>query len=89
LGLEKRGDLFLIIKILKWGLENPKKKHVEILWSGNLGFNLEKTRDFVLIKKKRVGNQKKDMVERREIVFNFCVPSLFTMMFLRFSMGSP
>jgi hypothetical protein len=58
------------------------------LWSGNLGFNLEKTRDFVLIKK-RVGNQKKDMVERREIVFNSCVPSLFTKMFLRFSMGSP
>jgi hypothetical protein len=44
LGLEKRGDLFLIIKITKWGggLENPKKKHVEILWSGNPGLQPRK-----------------------------------------------
>jgi hypothetical protein len=59
LGLEKRGDLFLIIKILKWGLENPKKKHVEILWSGNPGFNLEKTRDFCFDKEEEGGQPKK------------------------------
>jgi hypothetical protein len=60
---------------------------LKFLWSENLGFNLEKTR--LCFDKEEEGWQpKKDMVERREIVFNSCVPSLFTMMFLRFSMGS-
>jgi hypothetical protein len=72
------------------------------LWSGNPGFNLGKTRDYVLIKKKRAGNQKKkkDMVERREIVFNSLCSQLvhndvlevlngFSMMFPKFLMCSP
>jgi hypothetical protein len=61
---------------------------LKFLWSENLGFNLEKTTDFVLIKKKRVGNQKKTWLKEERLFLILVFPMMFTMMFLRFSMGS-